>query len=101
LAGFINAIDAGKMSPDLMELFEDIPCNYYDGCLIVEIRDFRHLATAQTPPIVRRVLLQPDAESITSDIEQICQEHGEAVLPDPIILEQKILVRSVQPTSFA
>ena len=99
LASFINAIDAGKMSPDLMELFEDIPCNYYDGCLLVELRDYRHQASTQLMPAIRRVLLHPDAESITNDIEQICQESADSsVIPDPIVLEQKIMVTSLTYT---
>lgn len=42
--------------------------------------------------MVRRVLLQPDTETIVSDVEQICAEHTDWTSDDCLKVEQNIVV---------
>lgn len=93
---FIKTIDSLRLPPDFVELLEEVPCVYYDGCLVVEVRDFRGSSTAGLTgaPVVRRVLLQPDTETIVSDVEQICAEHADWTSDDCLKIEQSIVVLS-------
>ena len=43
------------MPPDLLELLEEIPCYYYDGCLLVSLHDYRF---SEANPQKRNVLLR-------------------------------------------
>src|SRR5690606_30980940 len=43
---FLRAIDSQRLSVDLLDLLQDIPCHWYGGCLVVELRHYRHLSAA-------------------------------------------------------
>ena len=43
------------MPPDLIDLLVEIPCYYYDGCLIVSLIDYRF---STTNPPTQKVLLR-------------------------------------------
>ncbi len=90
----MKAIDSQRLHPDLVDLLDESQCYYYDGCLLVELRDYRG-KTANAEPTIRRVLLQPDTESMIHDIQQLCNKsQKEWTAEDRIAVEQKILVHN-------
>jgi hypothetical protein len=52
---FLRAIDQHRMPPDLLELLEEVPCYYYDGCLVVMLEDHRF---SELHPQKRQILLR-------------------------------------------
>ena len=75
---FLRAINGGWVPGSLLSL---LPCKYKDGCMLVEVRDFRHSSNrstastarqSQLPPAHRyRLLLRSSAESRVSHIEDL------------------------------
>ena len=45
--------------------------------------------------MIRRVLLQPDTETIVSDVEQICADHADWTSDDCLKIEQSLVVPCV------
>lgn len=75
-----------------MELLDGIPNVYYEGCMIVEIRDYRN-SSPQGKPSVKRVVLKPDTESIINDIQQLSSRSVKRWNADDFIAaEEKIMV---------
>ena len=69
---------------------------FYEGALIVEIRDYRSISTVVKEPTVRRMLLRPTSESIVSDIDALCAHHKLTQPKAPFLLESKLL-RFIRP----
>eukprot|EP00850_Spirogloea_muscicola_P022204 SM000282S10607 [mRNA] locus=s282:71510:77150:- [translate_table: standard] len=102
--GFLQAIDNGWLPAGMLD---DIPCHYVDGCVVCEVRDFRHcfplegvdarqlLAIEEGPPKVHKVLLRPTTESIIKDVGSLAAEHSS--YEDTLELEARILKRVMPP----
>jgi hypothetical protein len=65
--------------------------------LLVEIRDYRHCKLSNDPsntePITKRVLLQPTAEAIVKDIEELIRANlKQWTAEDVIAMEQRLLL---------
>eukprot|EP00850_Spirogloea_muscicola_P013422 SM000091S24580 [mRNA] locus=s91:112397:121180:- [translate_table: standard] len=102
--GFLQAIDNGWLPAGMLD---DIPCHYVDGCVVCEVRDFRHcfpsegvdarqlLAIEEGPPKVHKVLLRPTTESIIKDVGSLAAEH--CSYEDTLELEASILKRVMPP----
>lgn len=81
-----NCIDNQLIPADLISLFDDL-CVFYDGCIVVEIHDFRRMSkqananlpnrkSAKNTPEIRRVLLKPTYQSLLNDIAQLKHTNG-------------------------
>jgi len=72
----LAAIDCGDIPPYLTTLAPSLNLNFYDGHLIVEVRDYRNvqLSVGQKEPKVRRLLLRPTQESLVMDVKQCVAE---------------------------
>ncbi|ORX55810.1 hypothetical protein DM01DRAFT_1304435 [Hesseltinella vesiculosa] len=86
---FLTCVKEKQLPADLMDIFNEASCRYYEGCLIVEIKDHRQSSkTGQeneepdassndtTGPSVKRVVMRPTAESIWSDIQLLNESWG-------------------------
>jgi len=68
---FLTSLDLGLLPADVTM---DTPTNssssfdYYDGCLVAEVRDHRLCNAIDLKPRVYRVLLQPDNLTVTNDL---------------------------------
>jgi hypothetical protein len=64
---FLECIDQGYIPPLLTELLESSSprIQYYDGCLIAEIQDFRLSTKSHPRPEKKHVLLQPGPDYIS------------------------------------
>ncbi|KAJ7517817.1 hypothetical protein O6H91_21G041000 [Diphasiastrum complanatum] len=98
---FLTAIDWSQLPGDILN---DIPCKYIDGCVVCEIRDFRHSAPqivnenmttcSDWSPVVHKVTLRPTTESIVKDIAVMATENW--TYQDMLEIESRIL-KLVQP----
>jgi hypothetical protein len=106
----LEAIDAGRLPPDVQDMLEDIPCPFYDGGVVVELYDYRGLAPADVQqvsfngegvaPRVRRVLLKPDNESIVDDVNRLWNGHKVAYPqwgPEQYVAIEQRLVHAIAP----
>lgn len=65
------AIDQNRLLPDLIELLDEAgQGHYYDGCVIVELKDLRHSSNGHAHT-TRKVLLTPSMESLVYDIDML------------------------------
>jgi hypothetical protein len=107
----LQAIDAGRLPPDVQDMLEDIACPFYDGGVVVELCDYRglppaHLRHSQNfngegvAPRVRRVMLRPDGESIVDDVNRIWNAHKTAHLqwgPEQYVAIEQRLLHAIAP----
>ncbi|GAB5360606.1 hypothetical protein AAMO2058_000641800 [Amorphochlora amoebiformis] len=64
----LQAIDNGEIPSFADNLIQSLPATkYYNGCLVVEIHDYRHLNRWSTKPKVGRILLEPTTYTLHSD----------------------------------
>ena len=71
---FLLALRAQVIPASLIPFLYDIkpPVALYDGCLVIEIQDFR-----QAPDIRSRVVMRPAAESLAQTIDVMLERKGE------------------------
>lgn len=102
--GFLSALDRGCIPGDMIS---ELPCTYIDGCLIVELRDYRDCGGGSSqggagtpkviprPPNVHKLLLRPDTESIVKETSRLGRE-GKLSYHEQLELEARSL-RAMQP----
>ena len=102
--GFLKALDRGCIPADMIS---ELPCAYIDGCLIVELRDYRHCGGGPSqgsagtpkgiprPPVVHKLLLRPDTESIIKETSRLGKE-AKLSYQEQLELEARSL-RAMQP----
>ena len=95
---FIEMINSNKISLDILELLRDSPSFYNEGCLMLELKDFRDKASV-TYPSTKRVLLRPTYETIVHDINILCNNSKERVFSDfdKINIEASLLLHTSKP----
>ncbi|KAK6931566.1 Spt20-like, SEP domain [Dillenia turbinata] len=84
------------------ELFDGIPCNYVNGTVICEIRDFRSVlqqkgsmpSVANLSPIVHRVQLRMSMENVIKDISSVADDSW--TYRDILEVESRML-KALQP----
>ncbi|KAK6921679.1 Spt20-like, SEP domain [Dillenia turbinata] len=94
-----SAIEYGCLPGDL---FDDLPCNYVNGAVICEIRDFRSVlqqkgsmpSVANISPIVHRVQLRMSMENVIKDVSSIADDSW--TYRDILEVESRIL-KALQP----
>ena len=89
---FLMALRAQVIPASLIPFLYDIrpPVSFYDGCLVVELHDFR-----KTPEQKSRVVMRPAAEALAQTIDVMLERKG--VGRDEglaLELESRIIVRN-------
>lgn len=121
LQDFLTCIKDKRLPGDLMDVFNEASCRYYNGkdkirqdyvkreevliellrlgCLIVEIHDHRSTDTENKNPQtdsdnkMKRIVMKPTAESIWTDISLLSEEWGVPWTEDIALeVEAQILV---------
>ncbi|XP_062110007.1 protein PHYTOCHROME-DEPENDENT LATE-FLOWERING-like [Humulus lupulus] len=92
-----SAIEYGWLPGDI---FGDLPCKYFNGCVLCEIHDYRNCllhkggSSIQKSPIVYRVILQMCMENVVKDIMSISDDSW--TYNDLLEVESRI-VKALQP----
>ncbi|KAG2237292.1 hypothetical protein INT48_009025, partial [Thamnidium elegans] len=101
---FLTCIKDKRLPGDLMDVFNDASCRYYNGCLIVEIHDHRsgdpenNNRTLETEAKMKRIVMKPTAESIWTDITLLSEEWGFPWTEDIALeVEAQILIATEEP----
>jgi len=94
---FLQSLDRGLLPADtLMDLPGQVDFKYYEGCLLVELRDHRLPRQHDLRPSVHRLLLHPDIQTVTNDIRNVWRQF-QNLSPDDILLVEKQLLIAQQP----
>ncbi|EGN95119.1 hypothetical protein SERLA73DRAFT_77130 [Serpula lacrymans var. lacrymans S7.3] len=101
VASLLDDIRAHRIPVDFLELFDSARVPFYDGCMIVELLDYRPVK-AKDPPLEKpeksRVTLHPDAESLWADICLLNSKLGNPWTDsDALEVEAKILLCTAPP----
>ncbi|EKX54563.1 hypothetical protein GUITHDRAFT_100037 [Guillardia theta CCMP2712] len=92
---FLKCLDLGRLPGDMiMDRCGDFEFQYFDGCLIVEIKDHRMPKQYDLKPHVHRVVLQPSNQSVANDLKVIWHRNQGLSLDDILQLEQNMLMGS-------
>ncbi|KAL6568319.1 hypothetical protein OROHE_004003 [Orobanche hederae] len=92
------AIESGRLPGDILD---DIPCKYFNGTLVCEVRDHRkcfseglNMASVGSSPVINRVRLSMSLENIVNDIPAISDNNW--TYGDLMEVESRIL-KALQP----
>ena len=92
MRGFLEAIDEQRIPAEVADLFDDTQVQYYDGCLVVELKNHRLGGQVE----VRRVLLHPTPESVLEDVYQLSKR--EPFAEDMWLeVEKKVILATAGP----
>ncbi|KAL0096585.1 Spt20 family-domain-containing protein [Phycomyces blakesleeanus] len=108
LIDFLSSIKNKQLPADLMDVFDEASCRYYEGCLIVEIHDHRspkkfhtngqNGSQSDSETQVKRLAMQPTAESLWTDIHLLSEEWGFPWTEQVAVeVEAKILLATEEP----
>ncbi|KAJ1889819.1 Transcription factor spt20, partial [Kickxella alabastrina] len=100
---FFQALNEGKIPIDLVDVLMQVNCRYYEGCLIVEVRDHRR------PTLEPKTKKQRVTELLTSSLfggvpnfnslRPAAQTHSPTSLPAHVVPEPgSIATQNCQPT---
>ncbi|RDB23428.1 SAGA complex subunit spt20 [Hypsizygus marmoreus] len=79
IASLLDDVRAHRIPVDFLDLFEAAKVPFYDGCMIVELLDYRlHRDKEPTPdkPERTRAVLHPNSETMWADICSLNQRYG-------------------------
>ncbi|KAF8993803.1 Spt20 family-domain-containing protein [Cyathus striatus] len=79
MAALLDDIRAHRIPVDFLDLFDAVRVPFYDGCLIVELLDYRpQRGQEPTPdkPEKTRVILHPNSETMWADICNLNTKYG-------------------------
>lgn len=101
VASFLDDVRAHRIPVDFIELFDSVHVPFYDGCMIVELLDYRP-KRAKDPlpekPESSRITLNPSDETLWTDLCLINQRHGSKFTDlDVLELEARILLHTAPP----
>ncbi|CAL1715167.1 unnamed protein product [Somion occarium] len=101
MASLLDDIQAQRIPNDFLELFDSAKVAFYDGCMIVELLDYRPLRVKDPvleTPERTRVVLTPNAETLWSEICLMNQKNGfHWTDQDALEVESKILLATAPP----
>ncbi|KAJ3552987.1 hypothetical protein NM688_g3859 [Phlebia brevispora] len=101
IASLLDDIRAQRIPTDFIELFEAAKLPFYDGCMIVELLDYRPLKGKEPElanPKRSRVVLSPTPETMWADICLLNHKAGNVWTDeDALQVEAKILLATTPP----
>jgi len=92
-----RSIDLGVLVPDLAAMLEDVQCPFYEGCVLLEVRDYRNQVSSGFQPTCHRVLLRPTQETLAGDLERMMTQNKLDLTDDEKILFEKKLLEKLSP----
>ncbi|XP_078369298.1 uncharacterized protein LOC144653225 [Oculina patagonica] len=94
---FLDYLDAQELPPILVDLLEKSQANiFYSGCVIVEVRDYRHSPTGNTYDS-NYVLLRPTYQTLVCDINAMTRESPHWTEESKLVLESQLLLATEGP----
>eukprot|EP01091_Cochliopodium_minus_P003363 TRINITY_DN1322_c1_g1_i1.p1 TRINITY_DN1322_c1_g1~~TRINITY_DN1322_c1_g1_i1.p1 ORF type:complete len:621 (+),score=193.36 TRINITY_DN1322_c1_g1_i1:272-1864(+) len=94
---FIEMINANKISVEFLDIIrENGSIHYYEGCILVELRDFRDKSSSGQP-VVKKVLLRPTYETVVHDITLFCNSRDKFSEGDRLQLESSLVLNTAKP----
>ncbi|ESK94931.1 saga complex subunit spt20 [Moniliophthora roreri MCA 2997] len=89
-------IRAHRIPTDFLDIFNSAQLPFYDGCMIVELLD--HRSEDKKEPILERIVLQPNGESLYADICLMNAKYGSKWTDlDALEVEARILLATAPP----
>ncbi|KAF8159849.1 Spt20 family-domain-containing protein [Crassisporium funariophilum] len=101
IASLLDDIRGHRIPIDFLELFDSARVPFYDGCMVVELLDYRPQRSKEPAlkiPEKTRVVLHPNSETLWADICSLNQKHGgKWTDKDALEIEAKLLLATSQP----
>ncbi|KAF9499368.1 hypothetical protein BDN71DRAFT_1384099 [Pleurotus eryngii] len=101
IASLLDDIRAHRIPVDFLSLFDTARVPFYDGCMIVELLDYRPQKDKDPSPDKpdrTRVVLHPDSETLWADICLLNQKHeNKWTDADALEVEARILLATAPP----
>ncbi|KAI0917859.1 hypothetical protein AcV5_002691 [Taiwanofungus camphoratus] len=101
IASLLDDIRAQRVPVDFLELFDAAKVPFYDGCMIVELLDYRPRKVTDPQldhPETTRVVLMPNSETLWADICLMNQKSGNTWTDeDALNVEARILMATSAP----
>jgi hypothetical protein len=94
----LAGLDRGKIpARKLLELSGHSNYVYTDGCLVVEVQDFRMPRSVDQKPAVWLMALEPDSGAVAQDLSMIA-ESNQSLNSDDLLLVEKRMLLATQPS---
>eukprot|EP00794_Sanderia_malayensis_P007008 gene7008-7793_t len=91
---FLDYLDAQALPPVLIDILEKSQIDlFYDGCIIVELRDYRR-STHKTLKECTYLLLKPTAQTIVRDVNALTSDSTQWTEDDKLKLEAELVLAS-------
>ncbi|KAF9219727.1 hypothetical protein BS17DRAFT_788681 [Gyrodon lividus] len=101
VASLLDDVRAHRIPVDYLELFDSARVPFYDGCMLVELLDYRPKRVKDLPlekPEKSRVILHPSGETLWADLCLMNQRTGSKFTdPQVLELEAQILLHTSPP----
>ncbi|KII87461.1 hypothetical protein PLICRDRAFT_142760 [Plicaturopsis crispa FD-325 SS-3] len=105
VASLLEDIRAHRIPVDFLELFDSAGVPFYDGCMIVELLDYRPQKSKDSPleqPERTRVVLHPNSETLWADICLLNQKSGKTWTDENALeIESRLLLATAPPLCLA
>ncbi|KAG1878706.1 Spt20 family-domain-containing protein [Suillus tomentosus] len=101
IASILDDVRAHRIPVDYLELFDSARVPFYDGCMLVELLDYRP-KKAKDPPLEKpersRVALHPNDETLWANLCLMNQRSGNKFTDTEVLeLEAQILLQTAPP----
>ncbi|KAF7289062.1 hypothetical protein HMN09_01354400 [Mycena chlorophos] len=102
ISSLLDDIRAHRIPVDFLEIFDAAKVPFYEGCMIVELFDYRQQPKVADgnadKPDRTRVVLYPNGETLFADICALNRKHGDKWTDrDALEVEARILLATSQP----
>ncbi|KAJ6457416.1 Spt20 family-domain-containing protein [Mycena vitilis] len=99
----LDDIRAHRIPVDFLDLFDAVKVPFYEGCMIVELLDYRRSKeTAPDKPERTRVVLHPNGETLFADICSLNRKNGSKWSDrDALAVEARLLLATATPLCLA
>lgn len=90
---FLAGLDRGKIpARKLLQVSGHSNLVYTDGCLLMEVRDYRMPRNLDQMPAVWSVILEPDSGSVAQDLSNVAESHQNLNSDDLLLVEKRMLL---------
>ncbi|KAH8833941.1 Spt20 family-domain-containing protein [Flagelloscypha sp. PMI_526] len=101
IASILDDVRAHKIPVDFLDLFDNTNVPWYQGCMIVELQDYRPEKRRDGPlasPNKTRIVLHPDSETMFADICALNNKLGGKLTDrEALEIEAKLLLATSEP----